>query len=574
MRSDRFVYPETQHRMRQYLLFRVLITVLGFLLVAFYLSCLSDPIRESTAVYLYSVLSLYLVIGVVSMVSFPRWRRNQAWYREQVMVDFGLQALLVWATGGVVSLFTPVLFVTLAAATGVSSERGASLLATVTTLFLVATTFVYSLGLVPPTSSWSIWIFSDKNTVFVVSYLVASIMGLYAISTLGSRLSKGLRNAEYLQEEIIENMAEGLLAVDRAGRVVHLNGEARKVLGLEGSDELYRKVELGELLTGSDPDARNAPDADARRELLDAFEGGTRRRFELRLVDSGGTTRPVEIKISSVVDDKETLRCRIGLFSDLTLQREVEIAGRRIQKLEELQVMAMGIAHEIRNPLASIRGCVQEIARSSSTKLEKRYSDIVMRESDRLDRIIEEFLSYARASPADLAPVDLIDVIESSLTLLSEREDLGGRTIEWDPPAERVRVLGDPDRLTQVLLNLGLNAIQATPSESGRIRVRLADCEVALVGVAAREGTTVRESSYGWRTTDRGFPRTSCRPSLCRSTRPRTAVAGWGSASSNASSGITTDPSTWQLGMKVGAPCRFVFRLSRRQQRTIARRVG
>ena len=70
----------------------------------------------------------------------------------------------------------------------------------------------------------------------------------------------------------------------------------------------------------------------------------------------------MEVKVSTVSEENGRMRCRIGLISDLTLLREMEAAELRIQRLEELQVMAMGIAHEIRNPLASMRGCVQEIA--------------------------------------------------------------------------------------------------------------------------------------------------------------------------------------------------------------------
>ena len=83
----------------------MLVTVLGFLLVTLYLSCISPETRDATRVYLYSLLVFYLCVGVVSKLTFPRWKGNWAAYKQQVLIDFVVQALLVWTTGGVVSIW-------------------------------------------------------------------------------------------------------------------------------------------------------------------------------------------------------------------------------------------------------------------------------------------------------------------------------------------------------------------------------------------------------------------------------------------------------------------------------------
>lgn len=461
----------TRRRMKQYLVFRLLINVLSFLLVTFYVTCLTPAIKEATCIYLYSLLGFHLLIGIVSFTTFAKWSRLWFVFRLQILVDFTFQALLVWSTGGVLSIFTPVVFVTLAAAAGVYSARGAFLLATTATLFLGGATLMHALGVIPATSSWSTWVFTGEKSTFIVSYLIASVLGLYVISTLGSKLSSGLQRAEHLQEEIIENIAEGLLALDENVKVVHLNGEARKLLGLPGVARDYRKRPFRELLSDSTHSSQNE---NPWRELYRAFVFGRKKRFETNLVDQQGVTRPVEVKISSVLDDKGRCRCRIGLFADLSLKREIEAAERRIQKLEELQVMATGIAHEIRNPLASIRGCVQELSRGNSRESDQgRYAKIVMRESDRLDRIIEEFLRYARSAPPDLKPLDLVSTIEQAVLLLKSRPEFRSRTIAWEPPATRVQVYGDPDHLLQVFLNLGINALQATSDDDGLLEVEV-----------------------------------------------------------------------------------------------------
>jgi signal transduction histidine kinase len=466
--------PHFQRRLKQYLVFRLLVTLLGFLMVTLYVTCLSQEAKEATYVHLYSVLGVYLLFGVASFATFSRWASRPVLYRPQLLVDFALQAVLVWSTGGVVSIFTPLLFVTLAAATAVSSIRDAFALATLTTLLLAGTTLAYGLGFMPATSTWSSWIFTGEKSAEIASYLVASVLGLYTVSSLGSKLSHGLRRAEHLQEEIIENMAEGLLAVDHETRVIRMNGECRRLLGLPsvpgGSGEPF----LRQLLDGCEPKrVSKAPLA----EICDALVQGRKQRFETALSGPDGAERPVEVKVSTVRDDRGRLRLGIALFSDLSLQREMEKAEERIHRLEEIHVLAMGLAHEIRNPLASIRGCVQEIARlTAGLAGVARFAEIVVRESDRLDRIIEDFFQYAKSAPPDTQAVDVVAVAQEAVLLLRGRQDVGRREVKIRTSRTVPQVRGDRDRLLQVLLNLGINAIHATQESEGCLGVEVLPC--------------------------------------------------------------------------------------------------
>ncbi len=464
--------PDFDRRSKQYLIFRLLIILLGFGLVAFYQLWLQPAFEEDAFRYLYGLLGIYLVLGVALFATHSRWRRRRALWRWQVLCDFVIQSLLVWGTGGVFSIFSPLLFVTLVAATSIISARGAFLLATAATLFLTTTTVAYGLGMAPFTSNRIDWHFANDRSAFVISYLFGSILALYAVSTLGSRFSHGLRNMAGIHSEIIENIAEGLIALDRDGMVFQLNREARRLLGLEQDAAASSRRDLVDIFPGEG----NSP-------LREAFRQTRRRRVHTLLGGRGEKARPIEVKISSVLDDAGNTRCRIGLISDLSLQREVEAAALRIQKLEDLQVMALGIAHEIRNPLASIRGCVQEIGKLiPGDRHAGRFMEIVRRESDRLDSILEHFLHFARPGPLDLVPLDLVSVIEEAAILLRSRPEFGSRTLGLSLPPERPRIFGDKNRLTQILLNLGLNAIDATSPESGRISITLRSRRFATIG--------------------------------------------------------------------------------------------
>ncbi len=468
--------PDIDRRARQYLIFRLVVVLLGFGLVTFYQVWLESAFSENAFYYLYGLLCLYLAVGVGLIATQDQWRHRHAVMRWQVLCDFAIQSLLVWGTGGIFSLFSPLLFVTLVAATGVISARGAFFLATLATFFLTATTLAYGMGLAPISLRQGDWQLVSEKSGFVSSYLLGSVLALYAVSTLGSWFSHGLRRITGIHSEILENIGEGLIAIDRDGRVVELNREARSLLGLDGVEGAARRLTLESIFAG-----------EKHSQLRDAFRQPRRRRLKTA-IGRGDKEWPVEVKISSVRDDCGETRFRIGLISDLSLQRDMEAAERRIQKLEDLQVMALGIAHEIRNPMASIRGCVQEIGRLAPQDLQaQRYMDIVRRESDRLDGILEDFLHFARPGPMDLVPLDLVRVIEDAGILLKRRQEFGSRTLGYSFPPERPRIFGDQNRLTQVFLNLGLNAIDATSREDGKL----------LITLRRRRFATLKDNSGG-----------------------------------------------------------------------------
>jgi two-component system sensor histidine kinase PilS (NtrC family) len=474
---ERAATAETQRRMGQYLVFRLLVAVLGFALVAFHLGALSPTTSRGLVVFVYATLTIYFVSAVGATLSFRRWKTRLSAYRWQLAIDFAAQAALIWATGGVVSILSPLLFVTLAAATGVATPRGALVFATLAIVLLGASTLAYSLEIAPAASSWATWIFRERDSHFVTAFLIANGVGLYAISSLGSSLSHGLRRVETLQAEITRSIAEGVLALDYHGRVIQLNDGARRLLGIETQYEPHAQCHIEELLAEPIGPASATRVSSGRRKLLDAIRDRDDSVLEIRVVGADGTERPLHVRVSSILDDKSRLRCRVALLSDLSLQKEFEAAERRIRRLEELQVMALGIAHEIRNPLASIRGSVQELTRElRGSQRGAILAQIVLRESDRLDRIVEEFLVYARMRPSRLEPVDLVPIVDEAATLLRGRDDLAAREVCWEGCEASFIVAGDEQRLLQVLLNLGINALQATSPSTGRIALEVHRC--------------------------------------------------------------------------------------------------
>jgi two-component system, NtrC family, sensor histidine kinase PilS len=407
---------------------------------------------------LVAVLGTYALLVVAALAAPARMRTGRAFIIAQVGIDLAAAVAMVWLTGGVISVFCPLLIVALFNATTVATGREPLVLAGLTTVLLAATLLAHRLSDPAPVSRP---VGSLELEYGAAAHLVVLGLALHVVALLGARLSRGLHRMQNVTEEIMENMAEGLVAVDAEMRILELNGEARRIFGLPPD---------------ACPVGRTFPEIfgeERLRAVREAFSLDRKRcEFVLELPD--GKTVPVEARISTIPGGEGGPRCRIGLFGDLSLKKDIERAERKIHRLEELYDVAMGIAHEIRNPLASIRGCAQEVGRARDRdERERRLVDIICRESDRLDRIIEEFMSSARRGPASLRRVDLLPVIEETIVQLRNHPRLAARRIVLDPPPGPVPVAADPGRLKQVFLNLGTNAIEATGPDAGEIRFSL-----------------------------------------------------------------------------------------------------
>jgi len=165
-------------------------------------------------------------------------------------------------------------------------------------------------------------------------------------------------------------------------------------------------------------------------------------------------------------------------FQDLTEMKQLEEEIRLKDRLATVGRMAAGIAHEIRNPLTSMQGSV-EILRSHAAlpKSDQRLLDILMRESDRLNKFIEDLLCFARPGKYIRRPMDLVPLLRDSVTLLRNSPEIREKhTVRLELDAEAVAVTGNADKLQQVFWNLSQNALRAMP-DGGTLTIRAGAAE-------------------------------------------------------------------------------------------------
>ncbi|HEY3227412.1 MAG TPA: ATP-binding protein [Planctomycetota bacterium] len=307
---------------------------------------------------------------------------------------------------------------------------------------------------------------------------VLFVGALHVVAWLAGKLAEEISRVRILNDEILVNMSGGVIAVDRTGGVVFANPQATELLGIR------------------EPPSRlvGRPYGDAfPPEIAAVIRRGLQERGRLQQELRVGE-RPLEISISQLADGRGGgIRGAVAIINDLTLRQQMERVTERAERFRALLEMSAGIAHEIRNPLASIRGAAQELDASALPgEDDRRLMQVVLRESDRLDKIVSEFLEYASDRPVDLALVNVPELLGEVQTLLRAREEGKAAVLQLESPPTLV-AKGAPDQLKQVFLNLGLNALEAC-GPGGKIQIR---CAPATSPIDPRPGIRIEFEDNG-----------------------------------------------------------------------------
>lgn len=264
-------------------------------------------------------------------------------------------------------------------------------------------------------------------------------------------------------ENVVESMADGLVSIDRDGRIVTLNRQAAEILG-SGRERLEGKTIASVLGEGI---GRILGSAEGQALVRD-------REMEIHKDKNGRI--PLSISVAPLRDEKGQERGSVLLIKDLREIRDLQEKVHRSERLASLGRLAAGVAHEIRNPLSSIKGFAQYfVKRFSGQPEEQGYASVMVREVDRLNRVITELLDFAGPKEPRREPQSLETIVEQALKLLAS--DLEARKVEvvkdYEPGLPAVSV--DRDRISQVFLNILLNAVESMEA-AGEIRIGLRRC--------------------------------------------------------------------------------------------------
>lgn len=266
--------------------------------------------------------------------------------------------------------------------------------------------------------------------------------------------------AEY--EDLLASLQDGIVVVDRDLRIRTMNPSAEELTGAAISQVAGQH--LGAALPAF------APLASLANKTLAL--GRNHADFDVQLVQAGGREHQVSVAASLLSNQVGEPRGVVLVLRDLSRVRDLEERVRRSDRLAAIGVLAAGIAHEVRNPLVGIRAAAQLAEREPTFSAELReYTGMIIRQVDRLNRVVEGVLAFAGTRPLDRRACNVNQIVEEVLQL--EATVLHDRNIPvrrlYDP--ELPLVLGDSDRLMQVFLNLVRNAIDALAGRAGSLTI-------------------------------------------------------------------------------------------------------
>ena len=389
----------------------------------------------------------------------------------QVACDALVVSAMVHLTGGVASYFSSLYALPIIAASTVQSWRGGLMVSALSSIIYGGLVIAQYQGVALPFVDVPAVLPPMRVAIFTVGL---NVFGFMAVAVLSGYLAEGLRRTgEQLEEtstqladlqafsqHVIDSLTSGLTTCDMAGRLLTFNRAAEGITAIAAVDALGRP--MAEVL-----------------QLPQAYAGLFRphgRRPMPPRIEYGYTRadgRQIELGISAA--PLITPRGDVGFlftFQDVTEAKKHEREARVQQRLAAVGEMAAGIAHEIRNPLASMAGSIQILRDELPLTAEQsQLMDIVLRESERLNETIRSFLSYARPQRAALGDVDVRRVLTDTAALLENNAELvDGHSIVVDAASDPVVYRADEAQIRQIVWNLATNGLRAMP-DGGELRL-------------------------------------------------------------------------------------------------------
>ena len=440
----------------------------------------SAIVAQITAPGSFAVDPFFFLIGLtyaltISYALTLRYVDENHWLVDlQLGGDAMVVSAFIYFTGGITSYFTSVYVLPIVGGSTVRFRRGGLLVATLSAVLyvgLVVAQYMAASGLLnDPWLTRSALALPGQS---VARYTVAlNVFGFFAVAFLSGSLADSLKSAgarlqqastqiadlQALNQHVIDSLPSGLVTTDPSDHVLTFNRAAEQITGVSFQAAVGRPV--GEVLQLPTP-------------VMEAIQHGLRetgmRRHEFWFRPNDG--RRVEVGLSAT--HLETPGGRAGYlftFQDVTKIKKLERDAAIQQRLAAVGEMAAGIAHEIRNPLASMSGSIQILRQELPLSTEQeQLMDIVLRESERLNTTIRSFLAYARPQRFEIARFDVRRALnDTALLLRNSAEVHEGHEIALDVPATELWYEADEGQIKQIIWNLATNGLRAMP-DGGRL---------------------------------------------------------------------------------------------------------
>jgi len=437
---------------------RVSVATVVFVAAAFYFSAVSPGVMVTVAVA--ALLSLTVTAVSAFYTHVREVPPSPAFLYAQAMFDLALVTTVIHVTGGVSSDFTSLYILVIAVSAMTMPFRG-TLLVT-----LAASTAYFAEG---------IWGRPSQLSVAVVLQIAVFIAVALGTGWLSSRervvraqqrkLEQEVKRLRLEASDILREISGGIITVDEEGLLVYANASAERLLGFVAED--FEGQPFMEYLK-------------LRSHVLWMAIVGTQKDGAQQIRAEGTITAddrsfPVGVTTTPHTIEKGSKPSVTAIFTDISDQKRLNELNVRTERLEAVAALSASLAHEIKNPLASIRSSVEQLSRSVRADEDDEFlAELILRETDRLSRLLSEFLDFTRVRMTEAHTVEIRSIARTAVDLIREHPDCPKDAV-IQIVGKPTRVEGDEDLLHRIVVNLVLNALQAS---GGKAKVTITVREV------------------------------------------------------------------------------------------------
>jgi two-component system, NtrC family, sensor histidine kinase PilS len=463
--------PEFRKRVELLLLLRLMVTTLLLATTIFF------QLRETGDFLVHPAIPLYVLIGttfllsIIYALSLPLLPDLWGFSFFQVMLDLIYATVLIHFTGGASSVFTILYLFPIITSGILHFRQGALITASVACLLFGLLINSEFYGLIPA-ADWP-WVSPwSKNTpgyllwILVVHFTVFFLLAIMS-SSLAEQLQRAkaslhlteshFKNLSELHRSIVKSIPSGIMTTDENDLIIFLNDAGELLLDTKA-----------EQLIGTPISAVFPVISDS------VSKSAIRRETFLTTKDIRGETRNFDLTVSDLKGKDQVPRGRLVIFQDVTQMRKMEERIKLSDKQGAFVRIAAGMAHEVRNPLAALRGATELLLQSAGvvTSVDKKLLGIVIRESDRLNSLLGDFLLTVGSRSPVKSRVSLTALVDETVDLFGKDPRLSNHISLETLVNKGIEVEGDAVRLKQALWNLLANALEATVG-IGRIKITL-----------------------------------------------------------------------------------------------------
>jgi two-component system sensor histidine kinase PilS (NtrC family) len=454
--------------LRWYIAIRVV--VMAFLLVVYTLFQISPadpsngllgPIRNP--VFAYTVAMTFGATLVYIALLYLLKRRPDIQAYIQFGGDMALITAMVYFVGGITSPFSLFYLIVIAVASTLLRRRAGINVATVAFLLYGCLVIGLYMGWITPYEA-----LTEPVPPARLNYnLFAHGLGFYGVALLTSYLARSasafelelevkserLADLQVVHRDVIQSISSGLITLDLNGIVTTVNSAGLSILRATEVELLAAPIEQTGLIS-----------PETWKDVVGLDDRNRKFRAESEL-SSHGERVYVGYTVSRLTDGFGTHRGYIMIFQDLTGARQMQEELRLKDRMAAVGELAAGLAHEIGNPLAAISGSVQMLAGAGlADPGQRKLIDILLRESQRLDRTIKSFLRFARPKEGARVPFDIAHLLTENFELLKNSQEVSAHhRLALDVEPQSASLVGDPDQVSQIFWNLARNALRAMP---------------------------------------------------------------------------------------------------------------